>query len=193
MATIYTMEAVNMFAGDSDPSASNHLALTQLKLPMLEENFADHVAGGAPVGIEINTHFNRPECTFNLIGWNAQVAGLIGSYTKENQRFTAYGGIRDRLTGKLMKAEAYIWGRLARANPTEFQKGQNFAHEYSIRAITHYELIFAGTQLWYWDFYENSMIIGGVDRMAEMNTALSIPGAAGAPGGEEVGGASDLV
>lgn len=188
MASLYMLEAANIFAGTSNPSASNHLALAGLKLPGMEEAYTDHMAGGAPVGIEINTHITRPECTFNLLGVTAGVQSLFGSWAAADQKFTAYGGIRDRSTGRLFKATAIMWGRLGKATPSEFNRGQNFQHEYAIRGITHYELIYAGQQMWYWDFFTNDLVIGGVDINGEMNSILSITGASGASGGIQTGG-----
>jgi phage tail tube protein FII len=190
MATVYTMEAGTIYAGDAQPDQSNHLTMSEAKWPGMEENYVDHLAGGAPVGIEINTHFNKPEVTFTLAGWNPQVMKLLGSWSKDLQRFTLIGGIRDRLTGKLFAAKGEVWGRLGKAAPNAFNKGQNMAHEYAVKGVTHYELTFNGEQLWYWDFFTNSLIIGGVDRMAEMNAILGVPTADAPPGGREVGGAS---
>lgn len=190
MATVYTMEGGTVQCGDAQPNQSNHLQMTQAKWPGMEENFVDHLAGGAPVGIEINTHFNRPEVTFNLAGWNPDVMKLVGTWQKDLQRFTLIGGIRDRLSGKLFAARGEVWGRLGKASPNEFQKGQNMQHEYAVRGITHYELTFNGTQLWYWDFFTNSLIIGGVDRMAEMNAILGVPTSDAPAGGREVGGST---
>lgn len=76
--TVYVMESANLFAGDHDPAASNHLALQEVKLPELAENFVDHAAGGAAIAIEVDTHIARLEVTFNLAGWTPHVMTLIG-------------------------------------------------------------------------------------------------------------------
>lgn len=193
MASLYMLEAANIFCGTSDPSASNHLALSSLRLPGMEEAYSDHNAGGAPVGIEINTHITRPECSFNLLGVTPGVQGLFGSWAASDQKFIAYGGIRDRNSGKLFKATAIMWGRLGKATPSEFTRGSNFQHEYAIRGITHYELIYAGQQMWFWDFFTNDLVIGGVDINGEMNSILSIGGASGAANGVQTGGAGAFV
>src|SRR4029077_9622670 len=103
--TIYTMESANMLVGDtgdnaSAPGISTHLTLQELKLPALEENYVDHNPGGAPLAIEIPTHMNKLECTFNLAGWDPKVMVYIGQNARTYQRFTAYGLLRDRRTAQ---------------------------------------------------------------------------------------------
>jgi P2 family phage contractile tail tube protein len=183
MSSLYIMEAANLFAGDG--SKSNHLTLSQLKLPSLEMNFADHAAGGAPVQIEIDTHINKMEATFNLMGWTPDVMTMIGAFQAEKRHFTAYGVIRDRETGQAQKATAVMFGQLGKANPTEYSRGNLQQHEYSIRGIVRYKLTMGNTPIYDWDFFTNRRIIGGVDLNAEVNQMLGIPageGNAGEPG-----------
>lgn len=175
MANVLTMEAANIFCGDHDPSKSNHLTLGPLKLPALEVNYQDHTAGGAPVGIEVDTHVMRLECTFSLLGWTDYVMELIRASTREKQIFTAYGVIRDRRTGKAQEAKAIMQGQLGRVNPTEFRRGTNQDHEYSIRGIVHYELYLNKAELYFWDFFENAFRSGGTDLNADINQILRIP------------------
>jgi len=126
--TVYIMESANLFCGDHDPSASNHLVLQELKLPGLEENFVDHAAGGAPLAIEVDTRIQRLEATFNLAGWQPQVMSLLGQSNRMRQTFTAYGLVRDRRSGEALEAKSIMEGRLGRVNPTNFRKGDLMSH-----------------------------------------------------------------
>jgi phage tail tube protein FII len=177
--TLLILEAANLFCGDHDPSSSNHLALMNLKLPELGENYNDVTAAGAPVGIEIDSHIARMEATFNLVGWNPAVQNLIGESRRERQIFTAYGAIRDRKTGKLVEAKGVMQGRLGRSNPTEFSRGQVQNHEHSIRGIVHYEVFLNKVELLYWDFFTSERRVGGVNQNADLNAILRIPNAGG--------------
>lgn len=143
------LEGANLFCGNANPDASNHLVLAELRLPAFEENYINHAPGGAPVAIEIDTHLNRFEAGFNLHGWQPQVLRLIG---KHNQIFTAYGLLRRRQTGGALEAKAVMQGRLGRAAPGPFARGTLQGYEYAIRGIMHYELTIAGEQLFNWDF-----------------------------------------
>jgi phage tail tube protein FII len=183
MSTLYTMEAANIFAGSDDPSATNHLAIQEVKLPGFEENFADHIAGGAVVGIRIDTHINPLEATFNLLGFNPQVAGLLRSWTMTEKHFHIRGVVRDRQSGRAISAYALIYGRLSRVNPTAFRRSDLFAHEYTINGIDHYELTLDAKQLFLFDFFSNTLVINGDNRNRETNAILNITDqASGVPG-----------
>ncbi len=190
--SLFTMESVNLICGDTgdraQPGETTHLEIRELKLPALEENYMDHAAGGAPIAIEIDSHVNRLECTFVLAGWNPYVMTMMGRSLRELQHYTAYGVIRDRRTGFALKGMAVLWGRLGRVNPTNFRKGDLHGFEYSIRNITHYELLLAtgptaqGTdgltamsEIYYWDFFEPAFRVDGIDIKAEENLILGIP------------------
>jgi Bacteriophage tail tube protein len=192
-ATIYVMESVNLICGDTRsavpggvaaPGISTHLTLQELKLPAIEENFVDHTPGGAPIGIEIPTHMNKLEATFNLAGWDAGLMTYIGKEDPYNHRFTAYGLIRDRRTSRALQAIAVIEGRLGRVNPTAFSKGTLQHHEYSIKSIVHYELSMQTNEtgqtlypIYHWDFFTSERVIGGKDLNDDLITMLRIPGA----------------
>lgn len=172
---ILVMEAVNLFCGDADPSASNHLTLSELKIPELVENYVEHRAGGAPVAIEVDTHMNRLEAAFNMAGWNPQVQTMIGLSTSSDQVFTAYGVVRDRRQGVAMEAKAIMSGRLGRVNAQAWRRGDLQHHEFAIRGITHYELWLDGNEMWAWDFFLNTRRVGGVDINDDINQILRIP------------------
>lgn len=191
MATLNTLEAANIFCGTDDPTqaASNHLSLTELKLPTFEENFTDHLAGGAPVAMRIDTHINPLECTFNLLGFNAHVMGLMKSWMRSQRHFIAYGLVRDRLNGAVLKCEAEMWGRLSRVNPTAYRRNDVLHHEYQINGIDRYRLTVGDQQIFLWDFFTNQLVIGGIDKTKEWNDTLHITGGdTEARRGSEVGG-----
>lgn len=173
--TLVVMEAMNLFCGDENPTRSNHLTIMNVKLPMLEENYVDHAAGGAPVAIEIDTHVLRLECTFALMGWQPYVMELMGQERQDMQRFTAYGVIRDKRTAEAIEVKAVMEGRLGRVEPTEFRRGDAQSHNYAIRAITHYEVYFDTEEIYFWDFYLSTRRVNGTDLNAPINSILRIP------------------
>jgi uncharacterized protein len=172
---LWTMEAANLYCGSGpdDGNASNHLSLTELKLPGLDVQFVDHRAGGAPVAIEIDTVIARLECTFTLIGVTPQVMGMLGGWGNgQKNSFDAYGVIRDQATGAAMQAHANLLGMLSRADPQNWRRGDVMHTVYSIRGIVHYELDIAGEQIYLWDWATNTRIIGGTDLNAATNSLL---------------------
>jgi phage tail tube protein FII len=185
---IYTLESVNLICGNtgnkSAPGISTHLVLQELKLPALEENYVDHAPGGAPIAIEIPTHMNKLEATFNLAGWDPDIMMFLSREEERYQKFTAYGLIRERRTSNALQAYCVIQGRLGRVNPTAFSKGNLMAHEYSIKSIVHYQLWMQEvkgaelSEIYYWDFFTSVKSIGGEDQNKDLIQMLRIPGVA---------------
>jgi len=178
---VWTMESANLYCGSGpdDGNASNHLTLTELKLPGLDVQFVDHKAGGSPVAIEIDTQIARLECTFSLIGVTPQVMGMIGGWgTQGKNTFDAYGVIRDQQTGLASQAHANLQGMLSKADPQNWRRGDVMHTAYAIRGIIHYELVIGGAQMYLWDWATNTRIIGGNDLNAATNSLL-LTGATG--------------
>jgi phage tail tube protein FII len=187
--TLFVMESANLIVTDavvnpSAPGITTHLSLQEVKLPGLEENYVDHIPGGAPVAMEVSMHINRLESTFNLAGWQPEIAVVLGKSDRIAQRFTCYGLIRDRRSGAPLQAKAVMEGRLGRVNPTAFRKGDLMHHEYSIRGITHYELYMGipptGDEsiIYWWDFFTSDFIIGDRNMNQDLVNILAIPGIA---------------
>jgi phage tail tube protein FII len=172
---IMIMEAANLFCGDVDPTNSQHLTLREIKLPELNEQYVDHSPGGAPITIEVDTIFAKLEANFTLAGWSPEVVAVVSTWSQAQRVFTAYGVIRDRRTGNPLEAKAVMGGRLGRANPAQWRRGDLQHWEYSIKGITHYELYFDESELVYWDFFENALRIDSEPRNDVINSILRIP------------------
>jgi phage tail tube protein FII len=173
--TLFVMEKANLFCGKvaADQANSNHLILAELKLPTMDEQYVDHRAGGAPLAIEVDTIVARLEATFVLAGWTSQVNKLFYSWAADDNWFTAYGLVRDRVNGRPLQAIAQMKGRLGRADPVNWRNGDLQHWNYSIRGIVHYELVLADQPMYLWDFYSNTFIVGGRDRNADTNITLA--------------------
>lgn len=174
-ATIYVMEAVNLFVGDHDPTASKHLTIQEMKLPTLQAIYADHHAGGALVQIEIELGIQKLEPTFKLAGVDPALLREFGLGSRLKNVFTAYGKIIDKRAGRAIEAKSIMEGRLGKIEPDAFQRGELMGHEYAINEITHYELWFDEKEMIVWDFYTNTWRVNGVDENADTNRILRIP------------------
>jgi phage tail tube protein FII len=174
---LYIMEGVNLFCQDTTVAEnSQHLTLSEMKLPGLDTNYADHLAGGAPVAVEVDLYVQHLEATFTLAGWQPEVMEV---FKIPQNVFTAYGAVRDRRSGQVYQGKAVLQGQLGRVNPTAWTRGAILHHEYSIRSIMHYELYLDQERIYYWDFFTNSLIIGDRDANEAINTALGLAGIAG--------------
>jgi phage tail tube protein FII len=152
---LQTLEAANIFCGAG--GKSNHLRLTNVRLPGYEETYIDHKAGGAPVAIEVDVQVNRFQCDFTLAGWTPQVDALIGSWQGGSNTFNVFGALRDRMAGTVSQAQATITGRLGKATHNDFQRGSVDRWSYSIRGIIAYKLVVAGNTMIDWSFFNNTI------------------------------------
>ena len=177
--TLLTMESANLYCGIqngvTNTANSLHLEITELKLPALNETYADHRAAGAGIAVEIDTVFNKLEATFQLLGWDSQVAELVASWFTNDNLFYAYGLIRDRSSGAAIQAAAQMKGRLGLADPQLFRKGDTMHWNYAIKGIIQYQLYLAGDAIYQWDYYNNVFLVGGVDRNADRTACLHLP------------------
>jgi phage tail tube protein FII len=171
---VWTMEAANLFCGSdyTNSADSNHLILSELKLPSMDVQFSDFRSGGGPITLEIPTVEARLEVTFVLLGVTPQIMGLVNSWASSNSDFFAYGVIRDQISGQAAQAAAYMTGMIGRADPQNYRKGDVMHTNYSIRGIDHYELYVAGIQIYLWDYAANYRWVGGADQNALINQFL---------------------
>lgn len=174
---VWTLEEVNLYCGVSpdDSTASNHLTLAEFKIPMLDNQYTDHRPGGAPIAIEVSTILARLECTFVLLGLTQQVLLLAESWADAQNWFTGFGVIRDQVTGYVAQAAVSIQGQLGRVDPQNWNRGGIMHTNYSIRGIRHYEFQIAGNPIYYWDFAENTFIVGSINRWEQINQFLRVP------------------
>lgn len=175
MSTLYILEAANLFCGDHDPTASKHLSLQELKLPNLEEQTQDHLAGGARVQIEISLGVNKLEPTFKLVGYDPDLLAQFGLSSPIKQTFTAYGQIVDRRTGASIELKSIMEGRLGKIEADAFKRGDLVTNDYAIKEVTHYEVWWNGQEKILWDFWTNQWRINGADQNAAMNSILRVP------------------
>jgi len=174
MSNIYIMEAANLFVGDHDPQNSKFLTLEELKLPDLQETLVDHNPGGGKVSVEFGVGVEKLEPTFKLKGWDMPLLRSFGLGSTIRKNFTAYGVIRNKKNGKALEAKAIMEGRLSRVAPDAFTRGETMGHEYAINEVLHYELFFDGSEELYWDFFTNTLRLGGVDPDPDCNNVLRI-------------------
>jgi phage tail tube protein FII len=181
--TLLVLEKANMFCGREPSDVNNglYLELTEVKLPAMNEQYVDHRAGGVPIAIEVDTMFAKLESTFQLMGWNPQVAQLIASWTAEQNVFWVYGLLRDRMTAEAVRVSAKIRGRLGLADPQNWNRSSAQHWNYGIKGIIAYKLDIGPSTLYDWSFFDNRFIVGAFDRNADINQILNIPTAAATP------------
>ena len=174
--TIRIMEAVNLFCGDHDPTDSNHLSLSELKFPDIEEMTIEHTPGGGVMGVEFSIPVIKAMmATFKLRDFNPVRLQQFGLNTPVRRNYTAYGAIRDKKTGSLMQAKIVLDARMSSLSMDAFSRGKEFDTQYTLKEIMAYYLEVDGAPVWDIDFWTNTFSVGGVSQTEELNRVLAIP------------------
>lgn len=169
------LEQANIFLGDADPEDSNHVKLQSLALPILERVTASHLGGGAVMEMNWSmSAFRALEPSFKLAGFSEKSYRLLGVGSGEPQNFTAYGGLRNKQTGKLSQAKAVIRGIVGRLSPDAFDRGSTHGHDHAITEVAHYELHVDGEEWFFLDFMSSVVRSFGTDHNQAMRVALGI-------------------
>jgi hypothetical protein len=79
------------------------------------------------------------------------------------------------MNGAALQAACYVKGRLGLADPQNFARGNAMHWNYAIKGIVHYEMAVDRSPLYYWDFFTNALVVGGIARNADINKILNIP------------------
>jgi phage tail tube protein FII len=158
------LDYANLYCGSKDASASNHLTLSELKLPTMEIQYVDHRPGGAPLAVEIDVVMTRLELEFEVLGITPQIMALLRTLEVNECDFFAYGNLRDYLTGECTQLEANFRGQLAKVDPQPFRRGNIYYTRYQVRGIMKYELFIGQNDypIYRWDFFQNSFYCGQI-------------------------------
>lgn len=177
MASLYILEAANLFVTDNGPNNSKHLSLQQVKLPTLEEVTAQHHAGGAIGEIEIGgLGVKALVCQFDLVGVDPQTLAQFGLGSQETQPYTIYGLARDKNGGRAIEVKSVLQARLTKAEPDAFKRGDLFKNAYELKEVSHYELYVDQQEIYYWDFFTSDYRVNGNSENTDDKNILRIPG-----------------
>lgn len=168
------VEAMNLFVGTADPTASKHLSIQEVKLPLLQNKYQDHAAGGAILDIEVRTGIQKLEPTFKLVGHDPQVLTNFGYMSGEMTMYTMRGAMRDKITGKDVALKAVIEGELGKIESDAFQNGNLLTNDYAINGVLLYQLFFDDTEKYFFDWKNSVLRVDGVNRHAKRNAMLGL-------------------
>jgi phage tail tube protein FII len=158
------LEHANLICGSgaNDAKASNHLVLTELKLPTMEIQYVDHRPGGSPVAVEIDVVMTRMDLEFEVVGINPQIMALLRDLEMSHHDFFAYGSLRDYNSGAAWPLRAYFRGQLAKVEPRAFRRGDVFHTKFQVRGLMKYVLYIGDEDvpIYNWDFFTNTFETG---------------------------------
>jgi P2 family phage contractile tail tube protein len=169
------LEQANIFLGDANPEDSNHIKLASVGLPTLERVTASHLGGGAISEVNWSMNAYRAlEPTFKLAGFSESSYRLLGIGSSEAQRFTIYGILRNKETGKQHQAKAIVRGIIGRLAADAFERASAFGHDHGITEVTRYELHVDNQEWFYMDYFSSVVRQLGNDETHAMRVALGI-------------------
>ena len=158
------LDYANLYCGSApdDDKVSNHLTLSELKLPTMEIQYVDHRPGGAPVAVEIDVVMTRMELEFEVVGITPQIMALLRNLELAKHDFFAYGNLRDYMSGGTLGLYAYFHGQLAKVQPSAFRRGTVFNTRYQVRGLMRYTLFLGNNEvpIYDWDFFLNKFQTG---------------------------------
>lgn len=153
-ATLYNLDAANLFVGDDDPTDSQFLALKSVKIPSMEEQTKEHMGGGAIASIDLGMRsFKIAPLTFSLEGFNPTVITRFMPAGPARIKYTVRGNIRDVRTHEDIALKAIVEGRMTKAEVSEFKKDDGITTEYEIKEILFFHLFFGGDEKVYFDYW----------------------------------------
>lgn len=151
-ATIFNLDAANLFTGDDDPGNSQFLTLQSVKLPSLEESTRSHTPGGGIMAIDIgNKKINALMLTFTLVGLNPDVMPKF--MAPQRQKYTVRGNLFNASTQEDLPVVGVITGKMVRSEVSQFTKDDGVNTDYEIREVTKYMLTIDGQEKYYFDFF----------------------------------------
>lgn len=172
-ATLYNLDAMNLFVGDSDPSNSLLTVITKIKIPDWVEKTKTHSAGGAVTDLEIGTGmYEAPMMSFSCEGINEEVIKHIG----QRNKFTARGNIRNIQTGKDELVKIIIEGTLTKAAFSEFSRESGLSSDYEIKQVVSYQMWLNKQELIYFDIFGGPLTfrIDGVQKHLQRARNLGV-------------------
>ncbi len=173
MSDVFVFEKANLIAGVG-ASASKHLTISELKLPVLQGMYQDHHAGGASTQIEVEVGIQKLEATFKLMGFDPALLSEFGLNSRQRMVYTAYQVIVDKRTGRKIEHRAIMEGRLGKVEQDANQRGNLMSTDYAINEIMRYELYFDKTEKIVWDYMSSVWRVDGVDQLRDDNAILRI-------------------
>ncbi|MFN3892010.1 MAG: phage major tail tube protein [Beijerinckiaceae bacterium] len=154
MAGLYIMDMATIMVGNDQPESLNHLKLTGVQLPSLEEMTSGHTPGGSVMALDIGmTMLNALNLTFKMKGLNPESSRKLGIGQARRIDYTIRGNVRDVREDRNFAAKAVVNGRMTMVNPSEFARESGIDEDFAIKEIVRYSLFLDGSEKFYFDFF----------------------------------------
>lgn len=154
MSNMFLMQAASLLAGDENPENTHWLDLTNVKLPMLQENTTDHKPGGGSMGIKIGMgQVDALMISFKMKGLAPDLLQKFGVNSPRRRKYTIRGSVLNLRDNTEEPALCVVEGRMMKADLSEFAQDNGVDTDYEIHEIVHYELSLNNREVHYYDFF----------------------------------------
>lgn len=169
---LYILEAVDLRRAD-EPDSSRAISIKSLTLPGITRKSSTHSPGGGVGDVDhVFPQINAIEPKFSVAGIDRDILQKFGFAAGVHDKWVFAGAFRNKQTTKMLPVRAIIQGVIADWSTGDFSIGEIVATDYTLKEVTHYEIIVDGNEDWYWDFYEREGRANGVSWMRDIRIAL---------------------
>ena len=141
----------------------------EIELPKITETTENHLAGGMDAPIEIGMGLEAMEASMTFAEYDPALFSHFGLVTGEDVSVVARGAQSDGVTTQAIVVE--MRGRWKELDPGNWKRGEKAALKSAI-AIRYLKVTMDGTDVAEIDTENLVRIIGGIDQMQAIRTAL---------------------
>ncbi|MBO9125450.1 MULTISPECIES: phage major tail tube protein [unclassified Rhizobium] len=167
---LYLLSAVDV-RRVSAPDTVRGITIASLTLPGITFATGEHNPGGGVMAVNFSLpRIEAPEPAFSAKGIDTNIFTGLG----ETDRWVFAGSYLRRGPGggAAVPGRAIIEGVINAWEPDESDPAEFQGCTHTFAEVTHYEFHLDGVELFYIDFWERVLRVGGVDRFASHRSAL---------------------
>lgn len=155
----------------SKPDFTRKTMISTLTMPPLTLMTAEHNPGGGTGAVNFTIpRVEAPEPALTAKGIDTEIFTGFGEV--DRYVFAASYKKRGPGGGGLVPARAIIEGAVTTWEADESDPAEMQGSTHGFNEVTHYELVIAGEELFYWDFWEGVLRMGGIDLTVARRSAL---------------------
>jgi len=165
---LYVLTAVDLRRAEQSGS-SRATTIDKMTIPPIKFVTASHNPGGGAGAVDFTLpRIEALEPAMSVKGIDRDIFSGMGV----TEKWTFAAAYRDKKTGVAVPARGIIQGAITEWEPDESDPEDFQGCSHTFKEVTHFELLFDGKELFYFDFWERELRRDGVDLFADDKQAL---------------------
>ncbi|WP_020185960.1 phage major tail tube protein [Methylopila sp. 73B] len=152
---------------------NQRLRIAKLQLPTLSKEMTTLKPGGGFYQLDVPDEVKALESPFSLNGSHGDVRSLFGREAGDWTNFFYYERLRDIQAGSNVGRVVRLKGLLTEVEQAEVAGKKAEETNYKVGTIVLYHDIVDGQTIHKFDFFNNQLVINGVDYTAEHNRLIA--------------------